>query len=69
MDATKWANTVGHMLIGANYGLNVNSTDADFRQAAERIIGDAKNEQGVNLSNASGLASALKAALNDRKSW
>ncbi len=69
MDAAKWASTVGHMLIGAEYGLNVNSTEADFRSAAERIMRDAKDQQGVTLSNVDGLAAALKGAIDDRKSW
>ena len=69
MDAAKWANTVGHMLIGAEYGLNKDSTDADFRRAAEKIAFDAKSQQGVNLSNIDGLAKALKKARDDRSSW
>lgn len=69
MDAKKWADTMDHMLIGSNYGLNANSTDADFRRASEQIIRDVKDQQGVSLSNADGLANALKRARDDRRSW
>lgn len=69
MDATKWADTMGLMLIGSNYGLNKDSTDADFRRAAEQAIKDVKEQQGVILSNADGLAKAFRRALDDRTSW
>ena len=69
MDAAKWADTMGLMMIGANYGLNKNSTEAEFRQAAERIMNDAQAQQGVRLSGADGLAKALKRARDDRESW
>lgn len=69
IDAARYAETMGKMLIGAEYGLNKNSTDADFLRAAEQIVGDAKTQQGVDLTNTTGLAKALKCARDDRRSW